>query len=229
MPAQRGRDSATEGLPGRTGSSEEPSPGLVVCDDHPIVRERLVDLLTRSGRFGPVSPAPDVAGLLQTVSTETPAIAVIDLELPDTDGLTAIELVAEVDETVKTVILSAHDDPELVIEAIRRGAAGFVSKAEGGDGLLAALEVVLSGRDHFPPANGATGRIERLLSLSPREREILDLIAGGSDGDSIGETLGISRATVYTHVRNSMVKLGVNTRGEAIAISVRYSYLTAPE
>jgi two-component system nitrate/nitrite response regulator NarL len=229
LPAQKERDSATEGRPGRTATADQPGPGLVVCDDHPIVRERLVDLLTRSGRFGSVSPAPDVGGLLRTVSSEAPAIAVVDLELPDSDGLSAIELVAEIDETVRTVILSAHDDPELVIEAIRRGAAGFVSKAEGSDGLLAALEVVLAGRDHFPPANGATGRIERLLSLSPREREILDLIANGDEADRIGDRLGISRATVYTHVRNSMTKLGVNTRGEAIAISVRYSYLTAPE
>lgn len=223
MPARTEKDPDTAARP--TGSA----PDLVICDDHPIVRDQLVAVLTGSGRFGRVSPVPDVAALLEVVTAEAPAIAVVDLELPDSDGLTAVELVAEADETVRTVILSAHDDPELVVEATRRGAAGFVSKSEGGDGLLEALAVVLSGSNSFPAANGVSNRIERLMSLSPREREILDLIADGGDASEIGGKLGISRATVYTHVRNSMTKLGVKSRGEAIALAVRYSYLETPE
>lgn len=229
MPAQRERSSNTAGRPQASAKGDGAGPGLVICDDHPIVRDQLVAVMTGSGRFGRVSSASDVAGLLATVTGESPAIAVVDLELPDSDGLTAIELVAEVDDAVRTVILSAHDDPELVVESARRGAAGFVSKSEGGRGLLDALEVVLAGRERFPAADGAGNRIERLLSLSPREREILDLIADGDDADRIGTRLGISRATVYTHVRNAMTKLGVKTRGEAIALSVRYSYLETPE
>ena len=200
----------------------------MICDDHPIIREQLVAVVEESGRFGQVISVPDVAALLEAITSEPPAVAVVDLELPDSDGLAAIELIAEVNDTVRTVILSAHDDPELVVESTRRGAAGFVSKAVGGDGLLEALETVLAGRTHFPTTDGATNRIERLMSLSPREREILDLIAEGEDSAEIGTKLGISRATVYTHVRNSMTKLGVKTRGEAIALSVRYSYLEPP-
>ncbi len=197
----------------------------MVCDDHPIIREQLVSLLTESSRFSRVSPAPDGKTLLEQVAKERPAVALVDLELPDLDGLTAIERVSEIDGSVRTVILSAHDDPELVVEARRRGASGFISKAEGGDGLLDGLAVILDGGEHFPPSDGADNRIERLLSLSPREREILDLIADGESADGIGAQLGISRATVYTHIRNSMVKLAVNTRGEAIALAVRYSFL----
>lgn len=229
MPAQRERSSDTGSQPQKAVEDGEAGPGLVICDDHPIVRDQLVAVMTGSGRFGRVSSASDVAGLLATVASEAPAVAVIDLELPDSDGLTAIELVAEVDDTVRTVILSAHDDPDLVVESVRRGAAGFVSKSEGGRGLLEALEIVLAGENRFPAADGAGNRIERLLSLSPREREILDLIADGDDADRIGTSLGISKATVYTHVRNAMTKLGVKTRGEAIALSVRYSYLETPE
>lgn len=197
----------------------------MVCDDHPIVREQLVSLVTGSGRFGRVTSVPDGRALLEEVASVLPAVVLVDLELPDLDGLTAIEMVAEIDESVRTVILSAHDDPQLVVEARRRGAVGFVSKAEGGDGLLNGLAAILDGGEHFPPADGADDRIERLLSLSPREREIVDLIANGESADGIGGRLGISRATVYTHVRNSMIKLGVKTRGEAIALAVRYSYL----
>lgn len=225
LPAAGKGISSEKDRPGQAGEGADGGPGLVVCDDHPIIREQLVSLLTASGRFGRVSPAADGKALLEQVAKERPAIALVDLELPDLDGLSALEMVAEIDGSVRTVILSAHDDPELVVEARRRGAAGFVSKAEGSDGLLDGLAVILDGGEQFPPADGADNRIERLLSLSPREREILDLIANGESADDIGRKLGISRATVYTHIRNSMVKLAVNTRGEAIALAVRYSYL----
>ena len=225
-------------LPPRTGNSTESdvdrqgdggtatAPGtVVICDDHPLVREQLVAELVRAGRFGEVTTASDVASLVETVEAAAPTVAIIDIELPDDDGFNAIERVAEVDGEVRSIVLSAHGDPELVVEARRRGAAGFVSKADAGSTLLEVLETVIAGGESFPPANGASDCIERLLSLSPREREILDLISDGQKADEIADRLGIGRATVYTHVRNTMARLAVNTRGEAIALSVRYSYL----
>jgi len=225
-------------LPARTG--EQPEPGssstngsdpkqgrasVVICDDHPIVREQLTAELVQSGRFAAVTAVPDVESLVETVEADPPEVVVIDIELPDDDGFNATERVGEIDGGVTAVILSAHSDPELIAEAKRRGAAGFISKADAGSALLETLEAVLEGEESFPSANGGGNRIERLLSLSPREREILDLIAKGRTADQISDRLGIGRATVYTHVRNAMMRLAVNTRGEAIALAVRYSYL----
>lgn len=225
MPAPTEETLEARARPGQASGGKGGAPDLLVCDDHPITREQLVSVLDRSGRFGRVIPTPDGRTLLEEVASVLPAMVLVDLELPDLDGLTVIEMVAEFDDSIRTVILSVHDDPQLVVEARRRGAAGFLSKAEDGDGLLKGLEVILDGGEHFPPEDGADNRIERLLSLSPREREIVDSIANGASADAIGKQLGISRATVYTHMRNSMIKLGVRTRGEAIALAVRYSYL----
>jgi DNA-binding NarL/FixJ family response regulator len=221
----------TKGEPGsKVGSSDVSGVAgalgtVVICDDHPIIRDQLVAELVQSDRFGKVTAASDVESLVAAVEEATPTVVVVDIELPDDDGFNAIERVAEVNGGARAVILSAHRDPELVAEARRRGAAGFVSKADAGSALLEALEAVIAGGESFPPADGGSDSIERLLSLSPREREILDLISDGRKADEIADQLGIGTATVYTHVRNAMARLSVNTRGEAIALAVRYSYL----
>ncbi|MFM8519379.1 MAG: response regulator transcription factor [Solirubrobacterales bacterium] len=201
------------------------APTVVICDDHPIVRELLVENLARTGRLGEVSAAADVEALLESVERDGPSVIVVDIELPADDGFNAIERAAEVEKSVRSVILSAHVDPELISEARRRGASGFVPKADAAEGLVEVIETVAGGGESFPAEERGGDRIDRLLSLSPREREILDLISDGESAEAIGEQLGIGRATVYTHVRNTMAKLGVRTRGEAIALSVRYSYL----
>lgn len=220
----KARPKAGDSAP-RNGVPERDRSGLVICDDHPIVREQLVAELALAGLFESVEGASDVSSLVELVESGSPAIALVDIELPDDDGLNGVDRVAEVDESVRVVILSAHHDDELVAEAKRRGAAGFVSKSDARSELLDVLEAVLDGGESFPPVDGRGDRIERLLSLSPREREILDLVADGRKADEIADVLGIGRATVYTHVRNAMARLGVNSRGEAIALSVRYSYL----
>ena len=209
----------------RRDGSETGAPSVVVCDDHPIVRELLVESLSRTDRLGEVSAADDVEALLASVERNAPSVIVVDIELPDDDGFNAIERAAEIEESVRSVILSAHVDPELVSEARRRGASGFVPKADAAESLVEVIETVADGGESFPAEERGGDRIDRLLSLSPREREILDLISDGESAEAIGEQLGIGRATVYTHVRNTMAKLGVRTRGEAIALSVRYSYL----
>lgn len=198
---------------------------MVICDDHPIVRELLVKNLSQTGRFGAVSAAADVETLIELVKRDGPAVIVVDIELPDDDGFNAIERASELEETVRSVILSAHVDPELVSEARRRGASAFVPKVDADGGLVEVIETVAQGGESFPAIDRGGDRIDRLLSLSPREREILDLISAGESAEEIGDRLGIGRATVYTHVRNTMAKLGVRTRGEAIALAVRYSYL----
>lgn len=208
------------------GGAATGAPSVVVCDDHPIVRELLVESLSRTGRLSDVSAAADVEALLDSVERDGPSVIVVDIELPDDDGFNAIERAAEIEESVRSVILSAHVDPELVSEARRRGASGFVPKADAAESLVEVIETVAGGGESFPAEERGGDRIDRLLSLSPREREILDLISDGESAEAIGEQLGIGRATVYTHVRNTMAKLGVRTRGEAIALSVRYSYLS---
>ncbi|MFZ9669093.1 MAG: response regulator transcription factor [Solirubrobacterales bacterium] len=198
---------------------------MVICDDHPIVRNLLVEKLSQASQLGEVSAVADVETLVESVGRDGASVVVVDIELPDDDGFNAIERVAEVEESARSVILSAHVDPELISEARRRGASAFVPKADADEGLVDIIEAVAQGGESFPDGDRGGDRIDRLLSLSPREREILDLVTNGESAEGIGERLGIGRATVYTHVRNTMAKLGVRTRGEAIALAVRYSYL----
>lgn len=225
MPVQTSSRQEVESNRQGKGGPGAGTASVVICDDHPIVRDLLVEKLSQTGQLGEVSAVADVETLVESVGRDGASVIVVDIELPDDDGFNAIERVAEVEETVKSVILSAHVDPELVSEARRRGASAFVPKADADGGLVEIIETVVQGGQSFPSGDWGGDRIDRLLSLSPREREILDLISNGESAEEIGERLGIGRATVYTHVRNTMAKLGVRTRGEAIALAVRYSYL----
>lgn len=219
MPAHG--DESRNGMSVGNGSK----PSAVVCEDHGIVREIVVSGLVSSGRFGEVEATGTTGELLEAVERVGPEVVVVDIELPDEDGLIATSRVLEVSPGTKVVVLSGHVDPELVEEARLRGAAGFVSKAGREPELLEAIDEALDGGAPFPDLDPPSGALGRLLTLSPREREILDLVADGMKAEEIGVELGIGTATVYTHVRNTIAKLRVRTRGEAVALAVRYSYL----
>jgi DNA-binding NarL/FixJ family response regulator len=166
---------------------------------------------------------------VRTVRELKPDLLLTDIELPGTDGLaTATRLMHDFPD-LRVLVISAHDEPELIALAADSGVSGFIGKSEVTDEIAEAIAAIGSGDTWFPKGSGKDDLgdgLRRLRSLSPREREILDLFATGMRAQGVSEVVGIRRATVYTHVRNAIHKLNVDSRTEAVAIAIRYRYLT---
>ncbi len=124
------------------------------------------------------------------------------------------------------IIFTAHAQPDLLTLALRAGASGYVLKSAPSEDIARAIEVVAGGGTFVGTELGqGAGEVEKLLELTPREREILELLAEGLRVKQIADRLSLSPATVHTHVRNAIARMEVDTRTEAVALAVRFSYL----
>jgi DNA-binding NarL/FixJ family response regulator len=162
---------------------------------------------------------------------------ILDIEMPGSDGVAAIQRLVEAIPELRILVFSAHEGRELVRLAAESGAAGFVGKSESVAAILPAARTVLDGEDCFPgwfpeteeedpDAAPEMDELRRLRSLTPREREILALFASGMRAPAVAKHIGIRPATVYTHVRNAIHKLNVDSRTQAAVIATRYDYLS---
>lgn len=212
---------------------------VVICDDHEIVREALRAQLDAQEDLEVVGEAGDSKGVLPLVLTHRPDLLVLDIELPDSDGVVVISrLLGEVPD-LRIMVFSAHEQSELIALVAESGACGFVGKSESTSGIVPAAKAILAGGRWFPEGFSEEGgpgasedkdELRRLRSLTLREREILDLFASGMRARGVAEKIGIRPATVYTHVRNAIHKLDVDSRTQAVTIATRYSFLhTEPE
>ncbi len=202
---------------------------VVLCDDHEIVREAIKARMSDSTVVKIVGEAEDGRQVVDVVSKYQPDVLIIDVELPKRDGIEATKAVLKANPKTKVVIFTAHAQPDLLALALRAGASGYVLKSAPAEDIAKAVEAVTSGGT-FLGGDFRAGRpseVEKLLELSPRERQILELLAEGLRVKEIADQLGLSPATVHTHVRNAIAKLEVDTRTEAVALAVRFSYLSA--
>ena len=176
---------------------------------------------------GEAATGDEAAGKVRDLA---PDLLITDIELPGTDGIAmAAELMREHPD-LKVLVISAHDEPALVALAADSGVSGFVSKGEVANEITTAIKTVGDGGSWFPKGaerdEDLREDLRRLRSLTPRERQILDLFATGMRAQEVSEVTGIRRATVYTHVRNAIHRLNVDSRTQAVAIATRYRYLT---
>ncbi len=214
------------------GTLDPQSITVVVIDDH----ELLIDAVERSLRSHPVllviGRARDIASGVAVVSELQPDIVVLDLRLPDGSGIDAITVLKQVAPDVEIVVLTGFADSASLARALEAGCAGFVSKGDRLDELIAAVEAVADGQVRVPPEllHGLVGHLrpkgDRLgHDLTAREREILQLLAAGrSTTDMVGE-LVVSVHTVRNHVRNVLQKLNASSRLEAVAVATRAGLL----
>jgi DNA-binding NarL/FixJ family response regulator len=203
---------------------------IVLCDDHEIVREairRRIEPMTEAEVVGEAAGGDEAA---RTVRDLKPDLLITDIELPGTDGIaTAAELMKDHPD-LKVLVISAHDESELIALAADSGVSGFIGKGEVTRDITSAIGAIRDGKTWFPKGTESDQDLGdglwRLRSLSPREREILYLFATGMRAQGVSEVIGIRTATVYTHVRNAIHKLDVDSRTQAVAIATRYRYLT---
>lgn len=212
---------------------------VFLLDDHEVVRRGLADLLDAEPDISVVGDAGSVEQALVRGPALRPDVAVLDVRLPDGDGITVCrELRSQMPE-LACLMLTSFDDEDALLDAIMAGASGYVLKQIKGSDLVSAVRTVASGQSMLDPAT--TARLMRslradpeetttvspeLASLSPRERDILALIGDGLTNREIGKKLYLSEKTVKNHISRLLAKLGVQRRVQAAVLA---SQLDTPE
>ena len=200
-------------------------------DDHEIVRRGVRDLLEAEPDIQVVGEAGTAASALARIPALHPDVAVLDMRLPDGDGVEVCREIRSRMPEVACLILTSFGDDEALFSAIMAGAAGYVLKQIRGSDLVGAVRTVAAGQSMLDPR--ATGRLmerlrdqpkkqnDRLATLSPQERRILELIGEGLTNRQIGERIFLAEKTVKNYVSALFDKLGLERRTQAAAFAVR--------
>jgi two-component system nitrate/nitrite response regulator NarL len=201
---------------------------VLLCDDHPVFREGLARVVRNGPGLELVGTAESGREALARIRALAPDVALVDLRLPDLDGIEVARAVARDGHATRVLILSAYEDEELVYGALAAGAAGYVTKASAPLAIVDAVVRVAAGETIVSPglAGGLAAQIrlragEGRPALSPREREVLALLCDGLSAPRIAQRLVLGTTTVKTHLANLYEKLGVNDRAAAVAEAMR--------
>jgi len=198
---------------------------IVIADDHGIVREGLGALLSAHDGYGLVGTAATGAEAVRAAVTLRPDVLVMDIQMPDATGIEATRQITRVAPDVAVLMLTMFDDDESVFAAMRAGARGYVLKGAAPDNVIRAIAAVAAGEAIFGPgiARRALAYLSRphtdhtaFPELTPREREVLNLLAAGLGNTAIANRLGVATATVSNHITSIFAKLQVASRAEAI-------------
>jgi DNA-binding NarL/FixJ family response regulator len=196
---------------------------VLLADDHEVVREGLRLALLRSSHIRVVGEASDGETAVQLVERRRPDIVVMDLRMPQMDGIEATEEILKRVPDAKVLIFTAYSERALLQRGLESGAKGYVLKEAPHETLLRAIERVAGGDTFVDPSlipSLATGRDGQEI-LTAREREILQLLADGMSNADVATRLFISQETVKSHVRHILAKLEAETRTQAVAIALR--------
>lgn len=204
---------------------------LLIVDDHPVVRDGLRGMFSADPRFEVVGEAGDGAEAIALAERLRPDVILMDLRMPHTDGVTAIAALAQRGIPSRVLVLTTYDTDRDVLRAIEAGATGYLLKDAPREELFHAVQAAARGQATLAPsvATRLLGQMRepRSASLSPREREVLELTAQGSTNRETARRLFISEATVKTHLLHVYAKLGVNDRAAAVATAYARGYLTS--
>lgn len=218
-----------DGSPVRTAPNR-----TLVADDHPIVRQGIAALLGSTGDFVVVGQARDGLEAVELAASLEPDLIVMDLRMPGLDGVAATEAVLARRPATRIVVLTTYESDDSILGAIAAGASGYLLKASPEDELLAGLRAVVAGQVALAPsmavrlvgrAQAEAGTARSSSPLSPRETEVLALVAEGCSNPEIGRRLFVGEATVKTHLLHVFEKLGVNDRTRAVTLALERGYL----
>jgi RNA polymerase sigma factor (sigma-70 family) len=211
---------------------------IVLAEDHTILREGLKSLLSSSQDFEVIGEAADGREAIRCVEKLKPDLILIDLSMPRMNGMEAIREIRRISKEVKILVLTVHKSEEYVLATFKAGADGYVLKDATHEELLMAIQSVLKGRNYISPEisekvlEGYLEGRKRLKSqtawetLTPREREILKLIAEGYKNKEIAEELCISVKTVEKHRSNLMEKLNLHNVQALTAFAIEKGLVT---
>jgi DNA-binding NarL/FixJ family response regulator len=200
---------------------------VLVVDDHAVVREGLRGFLELQDGIEVAGEAADGNEAVEEAERLAPDVILMDLVMPNLDGLAAMRMLRERQPTVRVIVLTSFFDDEQLMPALRAGAAGYLLKNAPPQELARAVRAAHAGEAVLDPVVAArlievlAGHAEPLDQLTPREREVLVLIGRGFPNKRIARELGLAEKTVKTHVGHVLAKLGVSDRTQAAVVAVR--------
>ena len=198
----------------------------VIADDHPALLVAVADYLEQNG-FDVVAAAGNSAAALSAARETRPALALLDYRMPGSAGAALVRGVKQASPETRVAVYTADADEHLVAEALAAGADGVVLKDAPLDDLVRALRSVHDGRPYVDPGLAPFGLVRNSgkSGLTPREVEVLRLLADGLSHEEIGRQLEIGPETVRTHARKAADRLGARTRTQAVAKAIRLGLL----
>jgi len=213
---------------------------VLICDDQMVVRMGLRAILSTAPGIEVVGEARDGSEALALVETTSPDVVLMDLKMPVSNGVEATAAIRERHPGVGVLVLTTYDADEWVFDAIRAGASGYLLKDTPREGLVKAIEGTAAGETHVDPA--VAGKLFRQVargpapaatalaaSLSPREREVLALLARGLNNADIARRLYLSEGTVRNYVSAILSKLDVSDRTQAAVLALRHGLVDEKE
>jgi len=210
---------------------------ILIADDHELFRRGVAAELGQVPGWVVAAEATNGRDAVALAASLKPDIVVLDLTMPELNGLEAARQIVLADPLARVLILTAHESEQLVREVLSAGAKGYVLKSDAGKTLVTALQALLAGTSFF------TSNVERLVldgylrgesreavpaqTLSAREREIVQLLAEGNSNKDIARALNISVKTAETHRSNVMRKMGFNSLAELVRYAIRNNIIDA--
>jgi DNA-binding NarL/FixJ family response regulator len=217
---------------------------VLLADDQRLVRESLATLLDLLGGIELVATASDGEEAVALAAEHRPQVVLMDLRMPRLDGIEATRRLSECQPEVRVIALTTFADDESVLGALRAGARGYLTKDASGEDIRAAIELVAAGEAALDPAvqhhvvaavaggaaaaAGAGGAPALPDDLTPREAEVLTLIAEGLTNAEIAERLVVSPTTVKSHINHLFGKAGIRDRAQAVNYAYRHGLATPP-
>jgi DNA-binding NarL/FixJ family response regulator len=204
---------------------------LLLADDHPLIREGFKSLLGKNQAFEIIGEADNGLEVVRNIDATKPDVILTDINMPGLNGLQVIEKLSETHPHLKFIVLTMHEEREYVMKALKAGADGYLLKSAERIELENAINTVFGGGKYFSPmittilAESVSGGGDQVPELTPREKEVLNLVARGHSTKQIADKLDISIRTVESHRINMLKKVGVSNSAELVKRSVELGLL----
>ncbi|MCA0150345.1 MULTISPECIES: response regulator transcription factor [Rossellomorea] len=218
---------------------------IVIIDDHQLFREGVKRILEFEPSFNVVAEGDDGSEAMNLVEAHEPDVVLMDINMPETNGVEATRELMDKYPDTKVIILSIHDDENYVNHALKTGALGYLLKEMDSDALVDAVKIVAEGGSYVHPkvTHNLVAEYKRLANaqnsggfqqsevrrplhlLTRRECEVLQMLADGKSNRGIGEGLYISEKTVKNHVSNILQKMNVNDRTQAVVTAIKNGWV----
>jgi len=207
---------------------------VMLADDHTLIREGFRSLLGKNERFEIVGEAENGRELMEKITNTNPDVVLIDINMPQLTGLEAMERITNTHPEIKFIILTMHEEREYIMRALSAGAKGYLFKNVEKAELEKAIKTVYDGGKYFTPAitsilaeHVAKPALVQVAEITPREKEVLELVAEGFSTKQIADKLGISIRTVESHRINMLKKLDVSNTAELIRKSIQLKIIAS--
>lgn len=214
----------------KMGEENLMSTKVMLVDDHALIREGIKQLLEFDGSIDVIEQASDGAECLEKLQHVQPDILLLDINMPNVNGIEVLEEIKKKNIPVKVLMLTVHSEAEYLVQAVDIGANGYILKDCGSEELKKAIQSVMDGDSYIQPSliPSLNSRLvnrdidkEKIAALTKREMEILTQIAGGMFNKEIAMNLNISERTVKNHISNIFKKIDVSDRTQAAVFAIR--------